>query len=134
MITKYMNNFHTFAAMFACLCAGHALAATSTHFDITLQPEGESARSYQVQLPPKGSVRHVIRGDLTLEVNAPAAEDGHGRSELRLLSQQKDGTFKVLHIAGISTFPNEVVQAGYGICAGKIIYRSEIARGAPVCQ
>ncbi|QYF95193.1 hypothetical protein KY495_08580 [Massilia sp. PAMC28688] len=129
-----MNKFNAIAAMLACLWAGHAQAARSTQFDITLQPAGESARSFKVHLPPKGSVRHVIRDDLTLEVHAPAEEHGQGRSELRLLSQQKDGSFKVLHIAGIATFPNEVVQAGYGICAGKVTYRSEIAPGAAVCQ
>jgi hypothetical protein len=132
--TKHMNNFKVTAALLACLCGSQSLAATSTHFDITVQPEGESARVIRVDLPPKGKVKHVIRDSLHLEVNAPEEASGQGRSVLRLLSQQKDGKFKVLHIAGIATFPNEAVQAGYGMCSGKVMYRSDIAPGAAVCE
>lgn len=129
-----MNKFNAFAAMLACLCGSHCLAATSTHFAITVQPEGESARVFKVKLPPKGTVKHLIRDALHLEVNAPEEQNGQGRSVLRLLSQQKDGSFKVLHIAGIATFPNEAVQAGYGMCSGKVTYRSELIPGATVCD
>lgn len=127
-------NTSTIAAILALgLLAGSAQAAPSSIFEITVQAEGAGAEVVKVDLAPKGTVRKTI-GNLFLDISAPHEENGTGRSELRLLSQQKDGSFKILHIAGIATFPDEVVKASYGMCRGRVVFQNDMPVGAPVCQ
>lgn len=128
-----MKNLKTLALL-ACLISGSAAASVSTHFDITVQTDKGEPQIFRIDLGPKGSIKQQMRDNLTLEVKAPEEESGEGRSELRLLWTQKDGSFKVLHIAGIATFPNEAVQASYGMCGGRAVYRSDIAPGVAVCD
>lgn len=124
----------SFAAILALgLLTASAHAAPVNHFEITVQAEGAIAEVVKVELAPKGTVRKAI-GNLFLDIAAPEEETGTGRSVLKLLSQQKDGSFKLLHIAGIATFADEVVQASYGMCAGKVKFQNDLKVGAPVCD
>ena len=130
-----MKNLKSLTALLACLITGSAAAASvSTHFDITVQTDKGEPQIFRVDLGPKASIRQAMRDNLTLEVKAPEEESGEGRSELRLLWAHKDGSYKVLHIAGIATFRNEAVQASYGMCGGRAVYRSDIAPGVAVCE
>lgn len=129
-----MKTLTTIAAMMVSLCTGSALAASVTHFDVTVQPGAGAPQIVRIDLAPKGTTKQALGDSLHLELRAPQEDSGEGRSELRLLLEQKDGSFKVLHIAGIATFPNEAVQASYGICGGKVVYRTDRAPGAPVCE
>lgn len=129
-----MKNFKALAAMLACLVSGSAFAAVETHFDITFQSEAETPRIFRVNLAPSGTIKQSMTDTLFVEVRAPQEATGEGRSELRLLAQQKDGSMKVLHIGGIATFRDEPVQASYGMCGGRVVYRSDIAPGARVCE
>lgn len=115
------------------LLTATSYAAPMSQFEITVQPQGAPAEVVKVDLGPKGNVRKTV-GNLFLDISAPEEENGTGRSVLKLLSQQKDGSFKLLHIAGIATFPDEVVQASYGMCEGRVVYRNDVKVGAPVCD
>lgn len=124
----------TFAAILSLgLLAGSAHAAPVNHFEITVQAEGAGAEVVKVDLAPKGKVRKAVH-NLVLDISAPEEENGTGRSVLKLLSQQQDGSFKLLHIAGIATFADEVVQASYGMCGGKVMFQNDAPVGALVCQ
>lgn len=120
---------------FACgLFAANAVAGGVTHFAITVQPAAAGAQTVVLDLGPKATVTRPVADGLHLEITAPEGENGAGRSVLKLLSQQKDGKFKVLHIAGIATFPDEAVIASYGICGGKVVYHSTPVAGEAICK